>query len=351
MLIANPIYDSVFKYLMEDNRVARLLLGAVIGKNIISLEPRPQEVVITRDNPAKHSVFRMDFSARIKTSQGERLVIVEVQKAKHATDIIRFRRYLGRQYANPENTEKVGLSKRGTPIISIYFLGYPLDAIDAPVLKIARAYTDLTTKKVYTVKNDFIESLTHDSYIIQTSRLKSRRRNELESILTVFDPDNIHQSEHILNVDETEFPEKYREIIRRLRKAAESEEMREIMHVEDEVFEELAAGERAAEERDRAFALIAEKETVIAEKETIITEKETVIAEKESALVEKDRALEKKDQQLNRTVLNLHKSGQTIENISDITGLSSEAVTEILSPPRRVSSTIAVYKTRKPRTK
>jgi|GEM_PF-7077631 len=41
MLIANAIYDSVFKYLMEDNPVVRLLLGAEIGKDIISLEPRP----------------------------------------------------------------------------------------------------------------------------------------------------------------------------------------------------------------------------------------------------------------------------------------------------------------------
>ncbi len=85
----------------------------------------------------------------------------------------------------------------------------------------------------------------------------------------MFDPDNIHGSEHILNVDEAEFPEKYREIIRRLRKAAESEEMREIMHVEDEVFEELAAGERAAEERDRALAIIAEKDSAIAERDRL----------------------------------------------------------------------------------
>ena len=319
MLIANPIYDSVFKYLMEDNRVARLLLGAVIGKKIVSLEPRPQEVVITRDNPAKHSVFRMDFAARIKTAQGQRLVIVEVQKAKHATDIIRFRRYLGRQYANPENTENIGLQRRGTPIISIYFLGYPLDNIDASVLKIARTYTDLTTKKVFTVKNDFIEGLTHDSYIIQTARLKNRRRTELESILAVFDPDNIHGSEHILNVDETEFPEKYREIIRRLRKAAESEEMREIMHVEDEVFEELAAGERAAEERDRALAIIAEK----------------------------DKALADKDQQLIRTVQNLARAGHTSAEISEITGLSAAAISEILTTSNRVCSPRAAYSSKK----
>jgi len=343
---------------MEDNRVAKLLLGAVIGKKIISLDPRPQEVVITRDNPAKHSVFRMDFAARIKTAQGERLVIVEVQKAKHATDIIRFRRYLGKQYANPENTESAGFTRRGTTIISIYFLGYPLNEIDAPVLKIARTYTDLATKKVYTVKNDFIESLTHDSYIIQTSRLKRRRRTELESLLTVFDPDNIQGSEHILNVDETEFPEKYREIIRRLRKAAESEEMREIMHVEDEVFEELAAGERAAEERDQALAMLAEKEEALAEKdqalekkEQALVEKDQVLAEKENALADKDQALAEKEQlvlqqqsQLIRTIFNLFKSGQSASDISQITGLEEQVVKEILDSGKSVRSPRSAYK-------
>ena len=30
-IIANPIYDSVFKFLLEDNRVARILLSAKGG--------------------------------------------------------------------------------------------------------------------------------------------------------------------------------------------------------------------------------------------------------------------------------------------------------------------------------
>ncbi|HNS10515.1 MAG TPA: hypothetical protein PKN29_12500, partial [Candidatus Ozemobacteraceae bacterium] len=133
-------------------------------------------------------------------------------------------------------------------------------------------------------------------------------------------------SEHILNVDETEFPEKYREIIRRLRKAAESEEMREIMHVEDEVFEELAAGERAAEERDRALA---------------------IIAEKDSAIAERDKALADKDQQLIRTVQNLARAGHASAEISEITGLSAKAITEILTPSNRVCSPRATYSSKK----
>ena len=31
-IIANPIYDVVFKYMMEDERVAKLLLSALLQK-------------------------------------------------------------------------------------------------------------------------------------------------------------------------------------------------------------------------------------------------------------------------------------------------------------------------------
>ena len=34
MLIANPIYDVVFKFLMEDAKIAKLLLSSIIGENI-----------------------------------------------------------------------------------------------------------------------------------------------------------------------------------------------------------------------------------------------------------------------------------------------------------------------------
>ena len=43
MEIANPIYDVVFKYLMEDNDIARLIISTIIKKEIVSLEFRPQE--------------------------------------------------------------------------------------------------------------------------------------------------------------------------------------------------------------------------------------------------------------------------------------------------------------------
>ena len=43
MTIANPIYDSVFKFLMEDERVARTILSALLKKDILRVEVRPHE--------------------------------------------------------------------------------------------------------------------------------------------------------------------------------------------------------------------------------------------------------------------------------------------------------------------
>ncbi len=37
MDVANPIYEVVFKYLMQDQRVARLLIGRITGLAVQSL--------------------------------------------------------------------------------------------------------------------------------------------------------------------------------------------------------------------------------------------------------------------------------------------------------------------------
>ena len=43
MEVANPIYDVVFKHLMQDDRAARLLVGEIARLDVASLELRPQE--------------------------------------------------------------------------------------------------------------------------------------------------------------------------------------------------------------------------------------------------------------------------------------------------------------------
>mgnify|MGYP000188646684 CR=1 FL=1 len=76
--IANPIYDVVFKYLMNDNKVAKLLLSAIIDEEIIELEFQPTELSLPLHESL--TVLRMDFKATIQQSNGEhKIIIIEIQ--------------------------------------------------------------------------------------------------------------------------------------------------------------------------------------------------------------------------------------------------------------------------------
>lgn len=43
MIIANPKYDVVFTYLFEDEKAARLVLSALLGREVLELHLRPTE--------------------------------------------------------------------------------------------------------------------------------------------------------------------------------------------------------------------------------------------------------------------------------------------------------------------
>jgi len=243
-MIANPIYDTVFKYMMEDNLVAKLVVSSIIGELVVELEPKPQEYttektttyVYTTREYETFTIYRLDFSAKIQTPDGFKLVLIEMQKASLPTDIMRFRNYLGRQYSNENNTT-IDEDGKQVPlqIYAIYFLGKDLGIYDTPVLSVNPQVIDLATKKeIENVNSKFIDSLNHKCWIVQINCLKQRRRNDLEKFLHAFDQENLTSDNHILNVSEEDFPEKYRPIIRRLKMAASDPEVKRQMKKEDE---------------------------------------------------------------------------------------------------------------------
>jgi len=250
MRIANPIYDGVFKYMMEDNKLARLLLSTILGEEITELVFCPQEHTATLVYPRQLTVYRLDFAATVKNAMGEtRQVLIEIQKAKLATDIMRFRRYLGEQYQNPNNfnTTEDG-KKRALPLLSVYFLGHALEHTTVPVIQVRREIRDLTTGITLKKKEDFIESLTHDSYIIQIPYLREPRRTDLEALLQIFDQHNIHDNKHTLEIAESDVPTRYRPLLRRLHRAVAEPDVVESMDVEDDILEELQSLERDIEQ-------------------------------------------------------------------------------------------------------
>ena len=290
MRIANPIYDVVFKYLLDDEKVARLVLSALLGKEVLELQFRPTEVhhEAARPEGAQLLVLRMDFAATVRMADGGRkLVLIEIQKARSAWDVQRFRRYLGTNYASPENVYLApGGKQQALPIVTIYFLGEGLECVDVPVLKINRHYLDVATGEEVRITDPFVEALTHDAIVIQINRLKNRRRTELERLLEVFDQGLAARSDpHLLDILEENFPERYREVLRRLMRAAAEQAVREIMDVEDDML--TAFQDLARESADLRQTLV--------EKDQVIEEKDQSIAEKDQALEEKDQALEEKD--------------------------------------------------------
>jgi hypothetical protein len=135
------------------------------------------------------------------------LVLIEIQKAKLPTDIMRFRRYLGHHYLSQNNTLPEGNQQSPLPLLTIYFLGHALLNDQIPVIKVSRSYTDLATGQNIEFLEPFIESLTHVSYVIQVPALKHKRRTDLEQMLQVFDQDNITNDKHLLNISEEQVPE------------------------------------------------------------------------------------------------------------------------------------------------
>lgn len=272
MLIANPIYDVVFKYLLEDIEIARGLLSTILGEEIIGLELKPQESAA--ENPAGSiNILRFDFKAIIKTKTGEpKKVLIELQKAKQMFDVTRFRRYLGDNYRKEDDVlnDNNEVEKRPLPIVTIYFLGFPLDNIKNAVVKINREYRDVVTQELLEVKEEFVELLTHDSYLIQIRLLAGKSKTKLEKVLRIFSPEfktkDKHQLEFLGDLNEP----LVQKMVERLGRAIASEEIRDKMDVEDEI--------------DRIFER--ELKKVAIEKDKIIEEKEQELeAERQKTLL------------------------------------------------------------------
>ena len=86
MKIANPIYDTAFKYLLtNNNKIATLFISSLINKNIIELTVNPTEIIANKNKKkppigtkASYTVLRLDFAARIKNDDGsEELILIE----------------------------------------------------------------------------------------------------------------------------------------------------------------------------------------------------------------------------------------------------------------------------------
>ena len=294
MTVANPIYDVIFKYLMEDQRIARTILSALLKEDILEVDLRPHEYV--NDKRDSVSVLRIDFGARVRRPDGSvHLILIELQKTWLETETLRFRQYLGVQYDNPDNMIDGG--ENALPMVAVYLLGHRVGDIDEPVLYVRHQSYDydgqLVTKGL---PNPFVDSLTHDSIIVQIPLLRGcltrqtdghlHGKERLDQVLSIFDQSKKDgKNRKVLNIDDSLYDgdADMEHILQRLAMAAGNPKLRQEMNIEEEFIS-------AIERRDTE---ILHRDYELSKQKVLIDEQKSQIDEQKSQLANKDASLRK----------------------------------------------------------
>ena len=321
--VANPLYDAVFKYLMEDDRIAKTILTALLKKKVIDVKIRRNEYAnLTRRESI--SMFRIDFAATVLDEDNQpHLMLIELQKTWLPTETLRFRRYLALQYNNEENMLKEEHEKYAIPMVAIYLLGHRVGKIEEPVIYVNHHAYNYDGKKVEAgIPDPFVESLQHDSIIVQIPLLHGRVNNRLEKVLCLFDQTNVADNKKVIKVDDKQFEgdNDMEYIVRRLQSAAADPDMRYQMNAEDEFFKELEA-------RD---SLIMEKDGQLKEKDGQLKEKDGQLKEKDGQLKEKDGQLKEKDEMLRKMIKGMLENGMSLDEIAKLLNKTVDEVKQIM---------------------
>ena len=300
--VANPLYDAVFKYLMEDDRIAKTILAALLKKKVIDVKIRRNEYAnLTRRESI--SMFRIDFAATVLDEDNQpHLMLIELQKTWLPTETLRFRRYLALQYNNEENMLKEEHEKYAIPMVAIYLLGHCVGKIEEPVIYVNHHAYNYDGKKVEEgIPDPFVESLQHDSIIVQIPLLHGRVNNRLEKVLCLFDQTNVADNKKVIKVDDKQFEgdNDMEYIVRRLQSAAADPDMRYQMNAEDEFFKELEA-------------------------------RDSLIMEKDGQLKEKDGQLKEKDKMLRKMITGMQENGMSLDDIARMLNKTVDEVKQIL---------------------
>ena len=307
--VANPLYDAVFKYLMEDDRIAKTILTALLKKKVIDVKIRRNEYAnLTRRESI--SMFRIDFAATVLDGDNKpHLMLIELQKTWLPTETLRFRRYLALQYNNEENMLKEEHEKYAIPMVAIYLLGHCVGKIEEPVIYVNHHAYNYDGKKVEEgIPDPFVESLQHDSIIVQIPLLHGRVNNRLEKVLCLFDQTNVADNKKVIKVDDKQFEgdNDMEYIVRRLQSAAADPDMRYQMNAEDEFFKELEA------------------------RDSLIMEKDGQLKEKDGQLKEKDGQLKEKDEMLRKMIKGMLENGMSLDAIAGMLNKTVDEVKQIM---------------------
>ena len=254
MLIANPIYDTVFKYMMQNNRIARFFIETLLEVPVEEATLQPQEMTFPLPKDADIdtlvTLIRYDFVATIRLATGDyKKVLIEIQKVRHFVDLVRFRNYLGRHYSMKDEMKDNDRNTTVLPIVTIYLLGFTLPEIDTPVLKVANRYIDQINGHVIDRKSEFVEKLTHECHVVQIPRIEPKIGTKLEELISIFEQSNFVEGKKA--VKEYNYPiksEEMKETTKHLHYLVTDQVKRKELDAEEEAYRVFNLSESAVED-------------------------------------------------------------------------------------------------------
>ena len=210
-------------------------------------------------------------------------------------------RIRGRKAALPEITAGTSAVAR---IDVFQFL--PGD-IREPVLYVKHDVCDYEGRLVTEgMPNPFIESLTHESIIVQIPLLRGQVNTRLDRVLSIFDQSHQDKGDaKLLRIDEGLYDANDTELQRillRLTGAAADEKFRRRMDLEDEIFAEIKNRNMEIMERDRQLAkqreLLDKRQTQLDEQKSRIDEQKSQIDEQKSQIDEQKSQIDEQKSQI-----------------------------------------------------
>ena len=334
IIIPNPIYDVVFRYLMEDTESAMIVLSTLINEKITSLQLEPQ--IHTQKNKFKTRIadpkskddihlFHLDFTATIALPDGtEELIMIELQKASEPDDIFRFKRYISKNFQKKYEKEIIHpishtVEKVSKPIrlIPIFILNFRIEnEINDLLIRTDRIKTGVFKNKNLVKHNEFIDNLSYDILVVQLPNLQNITESEYASeeyksklfaLLKLFDQKSkVKDNEHRLRLIRKFFPGFLERVIKRLQAAdINNPDIEEQMFAEDEYLKALI-------DRDNQITYFKEE-----------------VDKKDKVIEEKDKTIEEKNKIILEFAKSLKDSGFTIHAIIQKTSLTKEEIEKL----------------------
>ena len=331
--VANPIYDSVFKYIMEDERIAKTMLSALLKKEVVHVTVRPHEYSnTTRDTL---SMFRIDFAATVREREGneikDRIVLIELQKTWLNTETLRFRQYLGAQYSNKNNIREAEDKGFAYPMVAVYLLGHRVGNIKEPIVYVNHDVFDYNGNVVEDGNMEpFVESLTHNSIIVQIPLLHGNVNNRLEKVLSVFDQTLVDgDTQQVLKIDEDKFADDndMLYVLHKLTAAAANSEMRQDMNVEDEYYKAIEDRDTAIMQRDK---MLKERDCKMAQMDERLSQQSERLSQQSEQLSQQSEQLSQQSEQLRNMAKALFVNDLSVEQISNMTGIDIDIIAKFI---------------------